>query len=799
MNRNYKKHSFLKLVSLSLPLLFFLFGRTVYGQSCPEQIPAGAPTVALNSSQVTMDVDNNSGTNPGYVNAITIVGEPNPFTYLHLPDGASYSVQNYNNPQDPANVYVTKDGQVVKNITDPDFTDALIAANSTRDLDHYMGWDDNVVNGDYVNFTYSTPIKSAGNRYVVATERWGNNPYKVSALDQNGNIIGTTRDIIPKGHPNTNYIGTGFNTGSYDQEVFYAVYPLTALVPPGTEIYGIRLTQNSGAYGSTADDGGDGKIFILADPFTLEQAPSVDIGQGGISITHPTCENNTGSISFSAYGTTGYAIETSINGASGSFSALNNPVTYSNLAPGVHTLRLRYVDYPDCFTDYTITINSPTGCYNLSLNPDSGSGVEGTPFTVPNILANDTLDGNTPAIGTNPGEVYVSKSGTWPAGITLDSATGEVNIAGTVVAGTYTLDYRVCVIGLCLDCPPALCKTETVTIIVMPPLTDSDGDGVPDIDDLDDDNDGILDAHENHCVFGFYDDFGTGTEEIETPYINSSHYTFNEDTIYDGEYTIATSPRPGAVQNDWDSWNTFTDHTGNTNGRMLIVNAEYGSGEFYRRTISGFIPNRPVNFKFYVRNVISPDMPEPAKPNITYSVEDSSGNVVFTADTGDILETAGWVELSGSIVSAETELTLVLRNNVNNNTQLTGNDLAIDDIYFDQPKDCDTDGDGIPDHLDLDSDNDGCLDAIEGGGNFTYNHVVNAGGTVTVGTGSTAENKNLGNTVDANGVPTVAGAAGQGVGTSQDAAQQADECDPCNAGSTLFTDVDGDGVGDKCD
>ncbi|PIE77362.1 MAG: hypothetical protein CSA15_13350, partial [Candidatus Delongbacteria bacterium] len=112
---------------------------------------------------------------------------------------------------------------------------------------------------------------------------------------------------------------------------------------------------------------------------------------------------------------------------------------------------------------------------------------------------------------------------------------------------------------------------------------------------------------------------------------------------------------------------------------------------------------------------------------------------------------------------------------------------------------CDEDGDGVPNRLDLDSDNDGCLDAIEGGGNFTYNDVVNAGGTVTVGTGSTAENKNLGNTVDANGVPTVAGAAGQGVGTSQDAAQQADECDPCNPNSTLYMDTDGDGVANACD
>lgn len=45
--------------------------------------------------------------------------------------------------------------------------------------------------------------------------------------------------------------------------------------------------------------------------------------------------------------------------------------------------------------------------------------------------------------------------------------------------------------------------------------------------------------------------------------------------------------------------------------------------------------------------------------------------------------------------------------------------------------DCDIDGDGIPNQLDLDSDNDGCLDAIEGGANITTSQLVNAGGVLS--------------------------------------------------------------------
>ena len=97
----------------------------------------------------------------------------------------------------------------------------------------------------------------------------------------------------------------------------------------------------------------------------------------------------------------------------------------------------------------------------------------------------------------------------------------------------------------------------------------------------------------------------------------------------------------------------------------------------------------------------------------------------------------------------------------------------------------DTDGDGIPNYLDLDSDNDGCLDAIEGDENVTTAMLVNAASGLSVGTGSTASNKNLGTTVDANGVPTIVNAGGaadvgsdqgQGVGTSENALVQDAVC-----------------------
>ena len=97
------------------------------------------------------------------------------------------------------------------------------------------------------------------------------------------------------------------------------------------------------------------------------------------------------------------------------------------------------------------------------------------------------------------------------------------------------------------------------------------------------------------------------------------------------------------------------------------------------------------------------------------------------------------------------------------------------------PGACDLDGDGIINSLDLDSDGDGCSDALEGGAAFTTSNLVsstlaggNSGPSYT-GTSTTPVTQNLGNTVGNTattlGVPTLAN-TGQSVGTSQNATTQ---------------------------
>lgn len=77
-----------------------------------------------------------------------------------------------------------------------------------------------------------------------------------------------------------------------------------------------------------------------------------------------------------------------------------------------------------------------------------------------NVAANDTINGQPVQLGAG-GNATVATSGTWPAGITLDPATGAVQVAASVPPGQHTLSYQLCP----LNGDP--CVTATVTLQVV--------------------------------------------------------------------------------------------------------------------------------------------------------------------------------------------------------------------------------------------------------------------------------------------------------------------------------------------
>ncbi len=290
---------------------------------------------------------------------------------------------------------------------------------------------------------------------------------------------------------------------------------------------------------------------------------------------------------------------------------------------------------------------------------------------------------------------------------------------------------------------------------------DADNDGIVDVIDLDDDNDGILDTEEyGNCATGFQvvnftEDFGAGGR-VPGLYTN---YCYEDGTgtapctafpgninVNDGEYAIVQHPNPDA--STFGTWTTDGDHTGDANGRMMVVNASIAADEFYRRTIDIF-PNVDVYSEVWIRNVINPGVGL-ILPNVLISMEDTLGNVLSSLSTGDIAEDGSWHLYS--LTANPGNLTKVQIVYTNNTGGGSGNDLALDDISSWQIL-CDFDNDMIADYLDLDSDNDGCADAIEGDSTFTTADIQND--TLTGG-------------VDANGIPNVVSPVGQGIGLSQD-------------------------------
>lgn len=287
---------------------------------------------------------------------------------------------------------------------------------------------------------------------------------------------------------------------------------------------------------------------------------------------------------------------------------------------------------------------------------------------------------------------------------------------------------------------------------------DSDGDGVYDNFDIDDDNDGILDSTEEvncnnangHKVdYKFLNEtFGTGgrTSTFTTAYNATTSYCYEDGTVGtnttecpslsskildDGEYTVVskitgtTSSDPENIHGDL-AWYSGEDHTPNdTNGRMAVFNASYTPGTFYETTITGVLSYLPITYSFWVLNIIAKNIyPNTILPNVTVEFYDLSNKLITSFNTGDIGRCSSsntsdntctqsvWQQFTTSVnLGNVNAFTIRFKNNAPGGS---GNDLALDDILISQTL-CDLDNDGVADLFDLDADNDGIEDVIETG------------------------------------------------------------------------------------
>ncbi|NRB83909.1 MAG: hypothetical protein HRU49_09055, partial [Winogradskyella sp.] len=322
--------------------------------ACLDVIPPGSPTAALNSADISFNITGSGGASGAILNSISVAGEPNAFTEFYLPTSVDYQ---FTNP-DGANQYIRDVLGIGADIDDGTtvFNPALLETFRDRDLTHYLSGDNAILNTDYVDIFYDAPISAAGNRYVVLTERNGNNRMAIQALDASGSLIGT--QVIAETSPGINtYFTTGIPT-DFGQDIFVSIFPLTSLISSGQDINGLRLIQIGATSSPTGSDGGDGKAFILYDSSALTPAPTIELTTNGVQ---PTCPSNEGSITIDATDNGGGTLEFSVNGSIGPWQASN---IFNNLPPGTYTPAVRYQSTPTCISISTNSIDLNDACCN---------------------------------------------------------------------------------------------------------------------------------------------------------------------------------------------------------------------------------------------------------------------------------------------------------------------------------------------------------------------------------------------------------------------------------------------------
>ncbi|MDO5656513.1 MAG: hypothetical protein Q4G27_10275 [Flavobacteriaceae bacterium] len=245
---------------------------------------------------------------------------------------------------------------------------------------------------------------------------------------------------------------------------------------------------------------------------------------------------------------------------------------------------------------------------------------------------------------------------------------------------------------------------------------DTDGDGIDDGCDLDDDNDGILDTVEaTNCenptftTVIYSQNFGSSSTGIGSAYNSWANGGATQLTWFTGggyttgmeagEYGLVDNTAKVGIFDEASVYTASTDHTGNTNGLMLVAAPRSGSNQrvIYKSAPITLLSNQ-LSVNFYSLNLVGTQ-----SNNITIDLFNAAG-AYLTSQTIYYANQTVWTYRTASFSTTESSVFFQIVSDYG--------DLAFDDITVTQLV-CDSDGDGIPDHLDLDSDNDGIPDNIE--------------------------------------------------------------------------------------
>lgn len=187
------------------------------------------------------------------------------------------------------------------------------------------------------------------------------------------------------------------------------------------------------------------------------------------------------------------------------------------------------------------------------------------------------------------------------------------------------------------------------------------------------------------------ENFGAGTTATSDPDVLTSGLT------YQGTGSLASEGTYRVINNTQQKaeWQASSDHTGNANGKMLVVNGQ--AENFYQHTVSnnnGFVPGNYV-VSMYVMNIDTSVTcaPDPLLPVMTFSVQYLSQSNTwvslsgspYTANPVAQTKTPTWLNLgsSFSIPDNLSSFPKQIKITIGDGTEGgCGNDFAVDDIQF---------------------------------------------------------------------------------------------------------------------
>jgi len=180
-------------------------------------------------------------------------------------------------------------------------------------------------------------------------------------------------------------------------------------------------------------------------------------------------------------------------------------------------------------------------------------------------------------------------------------------------------------------------------------------------------------------------DFGSGSNPGPALPDSVTNMTYITNCPNDGYYTICNS-LTGAGNCHPTTWHNLTsDHTGNPNGYMMVINASFAPSIFFTEPAPTLCPGTTYQFSAYILNLITlaASGPGVSEPDITFSVETPNGKILAIDSTGTIPPTQDptWVQESLYFTTPDSVSSVIVKM-TNNAPGGNGNDLVLDDITF---------------------------------------------------------------------------------------------------------------------